>query len=53
MKIWIHKHSPQTWYRYWKPKWLNTISRKEGEPKIYRWLCFGYEISQNDVDNMD
>ena len=40
MKIWIHKTG--NWYEYFKPTWLNTITWKEGESKIYRWLFWGY-----------
>lgn len=42
MKIWIHKHDKKRWMRYWKPKWLNSITWEEGQPKIYRWLFWGY-----------
>ena len=48
-KIWIHKTG--RWYHYWKPTWLNTISRKPGDPKIYRWLFWGYEQSPLTIDN--
>lgn len=40
MKIWIHKVGK--WYEYFRPKWLNTITWKEDEEKIYRWLFWGY-----------
>ncbi len=40
-KIWLHKNGIP-WYRYLKPKWLNYISWKPGEKKIYRWLWWGY-----------
>jgi hypothetical protein len=41
MKIWIHKGT-RRWWTYWKPVWLNRISWKEGDPKIYQWLWWGY-----------
>lgn len=40
MKIFIHKIGK--WYNYLIPKQLNTITRKENQPKIYKWLFFGY-----------
>jgi len=40
MKIWKHKIDNR-WWNYFKPKWLNTITWKEGEDKIYRWLWWG------------
>jgi hypothetical protein len=40
MNIWIHKPI-RTWRDYTKPVWLN-ITANEGDPKIYRWLWFGY-----------
>jgi len=42
MEIWIHQQHKRVWYRYFKPTWLNTITWKSGEPKIYRWLFWGY-----------
>ena len=41
MKIWIHKGT-RKWWTYWKPVWLNRISWKQGDPKIYQWLWWGY-----------
>lgn len=41
MKIWIHK-TDKKWWNYYKPVWLNKISWKQGEEKIYRWLWWGY-----------
>jgi hypothetical protein len=41
MKIWIHKANKKRW-KYWKPVWLNKISWKDGEDKIYQWLWWGY-----------
>jgi len=41
MKIWIHKAGGR-WWNYWKPTWLNTITWKQGDKKIYRWLWWGY-----------
>jgi hypothetical protein len=51
MKIWIHKAGGR-WYHYFIPTWLNTITRKAGEPKIYRWLFWGYEkkIDENNLE---
>jgi len=40
MKIWLHKTGK--WYHYFRSKWLNSISWEEGQPKIYRWLFWGY-----------
>jgi len=42
MKIWIHKADKKGWWNYITPKWLNSISWKQGRPKIYRWLWWGY-----------
>ncbi len=44
MKIWIYKHAPRAWYKYWKPTCLNSISYKLGsnDKKIYRWLFWGF-----------
>lgn len=42
MKVWIHKHAPRAWYKYWRPLWLNKITWKQGDTKIYRWLFWGY-----------
>jgi len=39
-KIWLHKTGK--WYHYFKPIWLNSISWKYGQPKIYRWLFWGW-----------
>jgi hypothetical protein len=44
MKIWIHKGT-RRWWTYWKPKWLNSISWEEGQPKIYQWLWWGYTFN--------
>lgn len=41
-RVWIHQQDKKGWRKYFKPKWLNSITHKEGEPKIYRWLWFGY-----------
>lgn len=40
MKIWLHKTGK--WYHYFRSKWLNSISWEIGQPKIYRWLFWGY-----------
>lgn len=42
MKIWIHQQHKKVWYRYWKPTWLNSITYKKGDKKIYRWLFWGF-----------
>ena len=48
MKIWTHKTG--RWYHYFKPKWLNTITWKAGEPKIYRWLFWGYHKNKKSIN---
>ena len=42
MKIWIHKTGFRRWWKYLKPTWLNCITWKKGQVKIYRWLWFGF-----------
>lgn len=49
MEIWKHK-SGGNWWNYWKPVWLNSITWKKGEPKIYRWLFWGYYFKK-DLEN--
>lgn len=44
MKIWIHKQHTKVWYKYFRPVWLNKITWKQGDKKIYRWLWFGYNF---------
>jgi len=44
MEIWIHKAAKHRWYQYWKPKWLNPITWKKGNYKIYRWLFWGFTL---------
>ena len=43
MKIWIHKSDKKGWWKYWKPKVLNTVGVELDNTKpIYRWLWWGY-----------
>ena len=42
MKIWLHQTDKTNWHKYFKPVWLNSISWKYGQIKIYRWLFWGY-----------
>ncbi len=43
MKIWIHKADKKIWWKYWKPKVLNTVGVELDNAKpIYRWLWWGY-----------
>jgi hypothetical protein len=32
--------------RYFFPTWLNCITWKPGKPKIYRWLCFVWQVGE-------
>ena len=32
-------------FRYWRPRWLNCITHKPGQPKIYLWLWFVFTRS--------
>ena len=49
MKIWLHKakHKNSEWYRYFWPVWLNSVTWKEYEPKIYKWLWWGYTFEKH------
>lgn len=40
-----HKKSKyrRSWWKYFRPKWLNSISWKEGDIKIYKWLWWVYK----------
>jgi hypothetical protein len=40
INIGIHKvkYKHSQWYHYFKPEMLNSISRNENDPKIYKWL---------------
>ncbi len=51
MKIWIHKakHQGSGWYHYFWPSQLNSVTCKEGEPKIYKWLWWGFTFKQRKV----
>jgi hypothetical protein len=49
MKIWIHK-TDRRWWKYWKPVWLNRISWNEGDPKIYRFLWWGYTFVSHNTE---
>ena len=43
MKIWIHKADKKGWWKYWKPKMLNTVGVTLDNAKpIHRWLWWGY-----------
>jgi len=63
LKIWIHQQHKKVWYRYWKPTWLNSITYKKGDKKIYRWLFWGFttpfnlklktQIRQTNIQNLN
>ena len=34
----------RNWKQYLKPKWMNPVTYKEANRKIYRWLIFRWSI---------
>lgn len=40
----MHNHFPHILWRYWRPRWLNAISYKETDCKIYKWLWLGFAV---------
>jgi hypothetical protein len=52
MKIWIHSPT-KVWYKYFKPVWLNRISYKPEEQKIYRWLFWGFTLNLFEIKPYD
>lgn len=42
MKIQTYKSGK--WWKYWKPVWLNSITWKDNDIKLYRWLWWSFVI---------
>ena len=39
-----HNKFPNILWKYIWPKWLNCITWKKGDPKVYKWLWFAIWI---------